>query len=47
MAMPEVDRSEAADKQVERERDDGAPTERQPAEPALRKQLDFELELEL
>ena len=47
VAMPEIDRSEAADKQVERERDDGAPTERQPAEPAPRKQLDFELELEL
>ncbi len=46
-AAPEADRSEAVDKQIERERDDGAPTERQPAEPAPRKQLDFELELEL
>ena len=46
-AVPEADRSGTADKQVERERDDGAPTERQPAEPAPRKQLDFELELEL
>ena len=46
-AVPEADRSGAADKQVERERDDGAPTERHPAEPAPRKQLDFELELEL
>ena len=45
--MPEADRSEAADKQVERERDDGSPTERRPAEPAPRKRLDFELELEL
>ena len=45
--MPEADRSDAADKQVERERDDGATTERRSAEPAPRKRLEFELELEL
>ncbi|MDE0458905.1 MAG: relaxase domain-containing protein [Chromatiales bacterium] len=45
--MPEADRSDAADKQVEREHDDGSPTERRPAEPAPRKRLDLELELEL
>ena len=46
-AVPEADRSDVADKQVERERDDGSPTERRPSEPAPRKRLDFELELEL
>ena len=46
-ATPVTDRSEAAGKRVERDRDDVAPTEHKPAEPAPRKQLDFGLELEL